>query len=467
MKVLDLLKSFSTNDIEQFEKFLISPYHNINFDVNTLYFNFIKLAKDKPSKIKQQKESYLKTHNCSDAKFRKECYQLIELILEFNTIEQRRSSKFRNSIAQYEAALSRNWVTYLKHKRGQINKLKEEKISWTEIELAAYYKYLKSQIDSNIFSPEESLQLYAEIVLAKREFLKQSDISAFLDLENFKQANYHLDRSVFKSIPPFNNRLLPIYRDIKKMFEGSDHQPLLDKITLDMSKLDLSLSLKNKILEQCTGYLITRLNQGEIYLTKDIYKLYKFGIESNSIHIGNVASYRNIAYFACKEEKFEWALEFIEKYKKELPEEDRQSAYSFTKARTLWYSKDWEGVIRTLRNVEYKALTYNLLARAYILTCYFELDDFEPLDSLIKSFKVYLRRKRNVSKARKDSFYNFITALDHLMKASERSDYKRIIKAKEVIANNPSTRNKDWLTEKIEELEAIIPQPKSKSKANS
>ena len=242
-----------------------------NLEVNTLYFTFIKVFKDKPSKIKHQKESYLKTHNCSDAKFRKECNQLIELILEFNTIEQRRNSTFRNCIAQYEAALSRNWVTYLKHKKGQINKLKEEKTSWTEIELAGYYKYLKSQIDSNIFSPDESLQLYAEIALAKREFLKQSDISAFLDLENFKQANYHLDRSVFKSIPPFTNRLLPIYRDIRKMFEGSDHRPLLDKITLDMSKLDLSLHLKNKILEQCTGYLITRLNQGEIHLTCLLY----------------------------------------------------------------------------------------------------------------------------------------------------------------------------------------------------
>ena len=201
MKVLDLLKSFSPHDCEQFEKFLISPYHNINLDVHTLYFNFIKVTKDKPAKAKQHKESYLKTHNCSDAKFRKECNQLIELILEFNTIEHRRSATFRNSIAQYEAALSRNWVPFLKHKRDQINKLKEEKTSWTEIELAGYYKYLKSKIDSNIFSPEESLQLYAEIALANREFLKQSDISAFLDLENFKQANYHLDRNVFKSIP--------------------------------------------------------------------------------------------------------------------------------------------------------------------------------------------------------------------------------------------------------------------------
>ena len=197
-----------------------------------------------------------------------------------------------------------------------------------------------------------------------------------------------------------------------------------------------------------------------------MFKIYKFGVD-NDILVIDIPVYRNISYIACQVQEFDWALNFVEKSKSQLPNEDQESAYSFTKARTLWYAKNWDGVLRTLRNVEYKDMAYNLVARSIILTCYYELDDYEPLDSLIKSFKVYLRRKRNVSKARKDSFYNFITALDHLMKASERSDYKRILKAKEVIANNPSTRNQDWLNEKIEELEAIIPQPKSKSKAKA
>ena len=88
-------------------------------------------------------------------------------------------------------------------------------------------------------------------------------------------------------------------------------------------------------------------------------------------------------------------------------------------------------------------------------------------DRFIKAFKVFLRRKRNIPKRRKDAFYGFTTVIGDLTKARERNDYKRIIKAREELANNASIPNQDWLNEKIEELEAIIPQPKSKSRAKA
>ena len=213
------------------------------------------------------------------------------------------------------------------------------------------------------------------------------------------------------------------------------------------------------------SYLISFfINKGSLNYIQTLFKIYKYGVD-NDIWVIDIPAYRNIAYLSCATGDYKWALEFVENYKSILPKNDQESAYSFTKARTLWYAKDWEGVIRTLRNVEYKDIAYNLLARSYILTCYYELDEYEPLDSLIKSFKVYLRRKRNISKSRKNSYYNFITAIDHLMKASERRDYKRIMKSKEITETIPFASIKDWLTEKIEELEAIIPQPKSKAKA--
>ena len=178
--------------------------------------------------------------------------------------------------------------------------------------------------------------------------------------------------------------------------------------------------------------------------------------------------YRNIAYLACKEGQFDWALYFVERFKTQLLDgTDEQTAYSFTKARTLWYANDWEGVLSTLRNVEYKDMTYTIITKAYIMTCYYELDEDEALDSFIKAFKVFLRRKRNIPKRRKDAFYGFTTVIADLTKARERNDFRRLVKAREELANNPSIPNKDWLTEKIEELEAIIPQPKSKSKAKA
>ena len=66
----------------------------------------------------------------------------------------------------------------------------------------------------------------------------------------------------------------------------------------------------------------------------------------------------------------------------------------------------------------------------------------------------------NISKKRKNAFYGFTTVIADLAKARERNDPKRLIKAREELKNNPSIPNQDWLTEKIEELEALIKSPK-------
>ena len=462
MKVVELLKTLSETELIRFEKFVNSPYFNDKGETTVLFREFILLKLDN----KGSKLDFTDTHEWTDAKFRKHCNDLIDLLLEFVTIEGRSCNSYRDDLTKYEAIISRKWITHFKNKKGKLDVLKIAKNSWTEIELAQYYIILKKQIDSNLLNPIESLIVYAEIAQIRKEFMRQSELSTFIDLENFRHNNYFLTKEILKQTSAISNIQFRLFRDVKDLLDGNRESKHLDKIKDNLIASKLELDYSDKILTQCIGYLTTFINQGDLTVSSKIFELYKFGIENRLLKI-YVGMYRNVAYFACKEQEFDWALNFVENFKQQLPESDQQSAYSFTKARTLWYAKDWEGVIRTLRNVEYKDMAYNLLARSYILTCYYELDDYEPLDSLIKSFKVYLRRKRNVSKARKDSFYNFITALDHLMKASERSDYKRILKAKEVIANNPSTRNQDWLNEKIEELEAIIPQPKSKSKAKA
>ncbi len=463
MKVVELLKTLSENELIRFEKFINSPYHNETKEIIALYEALINSDMNGGF----NKSEYLTNYKWSDAKFRKQCNEIITLLIDFITIEYRVSNKLIDDLAKYEAIISKNWIDYFRNKKNVINNHKIDKNSWTEIELARLYIILKKQIDSNLLNPSDSLAVYAEIAQTRKEFMRQSELSTFIDLENFRHNNYFLTREILRSITPLNNIQFRLFRDVKKLLEGKQDNEHILKIKDHLLASNLDKDYSDKILTQCIGYLSTLINQGHLEVTSKIFDLYKFGIENDLLKI-YVGMYRNIAYLACREGEFDWALKFVENYKSKLLDEtDQQTAYSFTKARTLWYAKDWEGVIRTLRNVEYKDMTYNLLARSYILTCYYELDDYEPLDSLIKSFKVYLRRKRNVSKARKDSFYNFITALDHLMKASERSDYKRIIKAHEVIADNPSTRNKDWLNEKIEELEAIIPQPKSKSKAKA
>ncbi len=455
MKVLQLLCSLSERELNEFNKFISSPYHNENKDLNLLYEDLlIKCLGNHKINI-EIKSKFLDKYNWTDAKFRKNLNDLLNLIVYFNSLEFLKHNSLQNSILKYNAALHKEWVNHLNYKKREITKLKEKKYSWTEIDLAFYYIFLKSQIDSNLFPPEESLLIYAEIAQVKKEFLKASDLSSKIDLDNLQQANYVLDKKYFKELSPLKNDVYLLYKKVNDLFGGKEPTELLNKIKSLLVQVNVSTKLKYKILVHCTGYLSTLINKGNLNITSDLFQLYKFGIE-NSILLIQVYDYRNIAYLACRANEINWALNFVEKYKYELPKEDQESAYSFTKARTLWYAKDWEGVLSTLRNVEYKDMTYTLITKAYIMTCYYELNEDNVLDSFIKAFKVFLRRKRNISKRRKDAFYGFTTVIGDLMKARERNDPKRLIKAREELSKNPSIPNQDWLIKKIEELEADI-----------
>ena len=438
MKVVELLKTLSQTELIRFEKFINSPYHNENIHLIALYEQFLKRTL---IDTRYKKSNFLAEKKWTDLKFRKSCNDILELLLVFNEIERRQSDPLLEKISSYVAALEKEWSLKVDHKRRSIRLLKQTKNSWSEIDLAYYYVFLKSQIDSNLFSPEDSLRLYAEIAQVKKEFFRTSDLSSKLDLENFRQANnYQITPKLLKSLTPFKNDLLKIFNLVQNIMNGGDFAKSFEGIKQILISNEFPKKLSEKILTHCAGSLTTKLNEGDVSITESLFDLYKFGIENDKLFI-EVVDYRNIAYLACKEGKFEWALAFLEKYRKDLPEEDQESAYSFTKARTLWYAKDWDGVIRTLRNVEYKDMTYNLLSKIILMTCYYELDEDEALDSFVKSYKVFLRRKRNIPKRRKDAFYGFTTVIGDLAKARERNDYKRIIKAREELANNASIPN--------------------------
>src|SRR5690606_7835674 len=60
-----------------------------------------------------------------------------------------------------------------------------------------------------------------------------------------------------------------------------------------------------------------------------------------------------------------------------------------------FYKGNFPSVLSLLQQIEYEDLTYNLGAKSMLLATYYELDEFEPLHSLLDSFKVFLNRKKS------------------------------------------------------------------------
>ena len=95
---------------------------------------------------------------------------------------------------------------------------------------------------------------------------------------------------------------------------------------------------------------------------------------------------------------------------------------------------------------------YALSAKQLLVRTYFELGEYLVLDSLIDSFKIYLRRNKQISKTQKQEYLNFLSFVKNLTVLNPR-DRQKIQKLNSRIEKASSVMPKKWLLEKIEALQ--------------
>ena len=231
--------------------------------------------------------------------------------------------------------------------------------------------------------------------------------------------------------------------------------PNLDEYNWIVDELGSNKLISKKefetLLTNLSNSLVRQSNLGVKEFDTLHLKLHKIAIARHHYDDNfNTILYRNIIRLACDEKEFSWALQFSEEYKFKLPEEEQETAYSFNKARIFQNMGSYEKVVETLRDVEYKDITYNLNSKLMLMGAFYELNEYETLISTIRAFKVFLRRRRNISVRRKANFTDFSDALYNIIIAEENKDVKRVQKARIIIQANPAIPNTSWLEQKID-----------------
>ena len=83
---------------------------------------------------------------------------------------------------------------------------------------------------------------------------------------------------------------------------------------------------------------------------------------------------------------------------------------------------------------------------------YYEVGEIDPLYNLLESFRVYLNRNKEIPSARKTNFKNLIKFTKKLISLPPSGN--KIIKAlKAEVESTKNISSRDWLLEKIAELE--------------
>ena len=235
---------------------------------------------------------------------------------------------------------------------------------------------------------------------------------------------------------------------------------------LNQYQTALPIIEQKAIYNYLQNYCIQKINAGEENFLEEVFQLYKAQLERKLLLEKGLLSewhYKNIVTTGIRLRDMDWVREFIESYRKKLPEEARENAYRFNLASYFYATQQYDEVLRLLTQVEYRDLRYSLGAKALLLRTYYDLDEYEALSSLTDSFKQYLHRNQLMADVRREGYYNLFKFTRRAANLRANIAYyskdkrrKELLKLQRGIDKAGAVFNKSWLLEKVEILAARV-----------
>ncbi|TNE49440.1 MAG: hypothetical protein EP344_18185 [Bacteroidetes bacterium] len=225
---------------------------------------------------------------------------------------------------------------------------------------------------------------------------------------------------------------------------------MLDQFGAVMPQKD-AIELYDSALHYCTG----KVNKGDRVFLQEYFDLFEDGIRKSVFVVNDeLATWRfnNAVGAALQLGKLDWAEQFIEQYKNNLPIETRQNTYTFNLARVYRYQNKFDKVLSLLRDVEYEDIGYNLIAKAILTITYYELEEYDALDPFMESFRVFLNRQKNIPLQRRKGYLNLIKSVRRLTRLvpGDKAALEKL--RSDILREKGNTVNQEWLLEKIAEL---------------
>lgn len=470
-KLISLLKVFSKYELNRFRKFVTSPYFNDQEDVVQL-FDLLnqKLRKDPESLEALPKQIVWKNlypkRRYDDAHLRRLSSDLSRLALRF-LVEENRGKDSISEALELQKALEK---PRLKKHQNAVERQIQRRLESIGHDSAETYLF-NFQLHNNIFNRSSNVLStgdYMDKLRPVDQFLdyfyaaqKLKLYVAALSYGTFRSGGETyalppgfwdmLDLPAFQSVP-----LLAIYRKMAVCLSRLDEETYFQDMMSSLEAVGDKLSETD--LRECfqiaQNYCAVKINQGKTEYFSEIFRIFKNIIGRNVLLTDNQLSegmFKNIITASLRLGEFAWAERFIQDYAEFLPADIRENARTFNLANLYSHQKQHDKVIELLRNVEYSDLAYAISAKSILIRTYYETDEYMALDSLLDSFRIFLRRNKLIGKALKiecGNFIGFVKKLSTLPPANSNA----VDKLQLQIERCNSVVSKKWLLEKVKEL---------------
>lgn len=461
-KIIVALSSLSKEDLKLFGQYITSPYININENLIKLYQQIESIVSKKaikkiPSdetvwsvlypntkfdslKLNRLHTSLVQIFENFIAQREFEKIPVYQSIMSAEIIRSRGLNKFVQPIIQNTARLldKQNHYTALYY----LFSYRIKKIS-QQLEKAEYSEENMKQLE--IFYTIEKLKLFSTLMSWKKMYQ--------LDFElNFMNWVFEKASNEFNHIPAtfLFKKIADIYLDENQV----EHYFTLRNLMKEYLPL-FTKEEQKEVYTTAVSYCINKINNSQFDFSKETFEVYKETVEKGFVIINNevsVSDFRNIVVAALRVAEYDWTEKFIEEYADFLHPNFRDNAVFFSLARLEMYRKNYGKVLEQLQRINFADVWYNLGAKTIQVAAYYELKEFDTLESLLHSFKIFINREKSLTKDRKATYLNLIKYTKRIIMLLP-SDKDKIAKLKDEIVQTKGIVTKTWLLEKVEELE--------------
>ena len=475
-KIELLLKALKKHELQLLEKFISSPYFNSKKDITSLFIFFYEsIKKDKFNfnlGTREDAFSYVyPNESFNKIKITKLVSELVNLIQQFYVNQEIRYNNHLNKKIFISSLSSRNLDNqFFKESKKLISQIKASPVqdADTHIDLHLLQKALhfhQGEPTSNkdleslaeiqkrldIYYLLSKLQLICEANCLHHTYKEQLDIP-MLDTVKKLSLQYESTRILF-----------PLYLNNLSNFQNLNDSESFDSLVSIFFK---NLNLLSK-KEQFSIFILIlntagiRINAGHSDGIRKQFELYRMGLDNNILIRNNritPQSFTNIVGLATNLNEITWAKKFIKNNSKFLPESVIEACILFSKGKIAFKQEKYDETLHFLWNCRFDHIAFDIRTKSFIIRTLFEIynknqtsEQYDFCIGQILTIEKFIRRKKDLSKAKVSAYLNFIKITKKLLKLIANNNLTRTqannLRTK--ISKNENVVAKEWLISKL------------------
>lgn len=480
-KVIILLKSFSREELKKFNDFLKSPYFNTNETIVRLFSELKKYYPEFDAEKISKEKIYNKLFNrkeYNEQVMKNLTSELNKLCKEFLAMEFSRKDVFENKLNLLKQLIHRNadpvFNTELKifeSELKQISQLSERNF---------YYLYQLEDTKIGFHLERNEQPLVFEKVLKSGEYLILFfllNLTKTISNLNVNKQSFNVkydvnlpqkffDKTAIEEIIEYMKENNVEFSELAELYFYRiicNTHPFDEKYYYKFKSLVMkNINSLNRIevyglFNALETFSLIKISSGNREFVNELFEIfnlemekdiYKFSVNSPVTYM----KFRNTYLAGISLKKFEWVENFIENYKNDIIESDRDIVIKIVNAHLDFEKGNFTKVLESTAALKPDNVYSKIDIRNLTVMSYYELDYTEPALSMIDSYKHFVNGNKNFSDVFRESHFRFINSLQSLILSKEKNQKDKLSLLKKKLIPFRGERRISWIIDKIDEL---------------